>query len=699
MESSVIKLRHDYTMTDDNLFILNISKKTAFISLGILIIIGMILEQIYLIPEFNIYTVLPAYFFILSSIFLSIAYGNRKRYSLLPILLDFAGLAFLNNFLSFQTTGLKQQIMSLIFDICSFSSLLITRLYVYREFKTAKIFPKLTVFLKYYLYFPIMIFVTKYLVLSGFDFVVTDPRIMHFTHFYITISGIFLIFLCIFMQINFKSQTTLPFRMFLFSSVMGFLPLIIIYSHSILIYHKIVTSSFTERIIGTTFPFIAVCLDFSVIQFSNEKINKVGKKALIILSYCEIISCLAQMALYITDSSNIKYAIYVLLILAPITFRVILYTINRFFSSKDTGYEAAKKIFNQKIDQAKDFNELFELTTKEIIRNLDSSFVFFQYFTENHTSSIANYSELEMHPYFIKSILAMADAVTDDEGKVNQLNNGAHFISFYQGDMLYCRVFIGQKKNEELYINDELEKMNSITRDFFRGYLYIDNILQSEKLEERNRKIIEIQNNTIMALANLVENRDSDTGQHIKRTSAYVKLIANKLRENGYYSQILTDQYINHLVKAAPMHDIGKIVVPDNVLKKNGRLTDEEFTQIKRHTTEGSKIVEEILGSSEDREYVIIAKAVALGHHEKWNGKGYPNNQKANSIPLCARIMAVADVFDALVSPRCYKEPFTLDKAFSIIEEETGSQFDPIIARVFIKSRKDVEKIFYENND
>lgn len=222
---------------------------------------------------------------------------------------------------------------------------------------------------------------------------------------------------------------------------------------------------------------------------------------------------------------------------------------------------------------------------------------------------------------------------------------------------------------------------------------------QRELLDLQHRKIIEMQNNTIISLSNLVENRDSDTGEHVRRTSAYVNLIALKARVNNIYTDILTDDYISLITKAAPMHDIGKIVVPDNILKKPGKLTPEEFEQIKRHTVEGGRIVEEVIGDHDDKEYLQIAKEIATCHHERWDGKGYPEGLKEDEIPLSARIMAIADVFDALVSPRCYKEPFPIETAMDIIKKEAGSHFDPLLAELFLSMQDDAMAIMEKYKD
>jgi len=221
----------------------------------------------------------------------------------------------------------------------------------------------------------------------------------------------------------------------------------------------------------------------------------------------------------------------------------------------------------------------------------------------------------------------------------------------------------------------------------------------AQQMQYKNEEIITIQNNTIIGLSNLVENRDGDTGKHVQRTSAYVELIARQLRREGFFRNILTDDYIALLVKAAPMHDIGKIVIPDEILKKPGKLSQAEFSKMQLHTVEGDRIIKEVLGQTGDTEYIETACEIATSHHEKWNGKGYPNRLSGTAIPLSARIMAVADVFDALVSPRCYKQPFTVDKACEIIKEDIGVHFDPTVARIFLKNRAKAEQIMEQYKD
>lgn len=230
----------------------------------------------------------------------------------------------------------------------------------------------------------------------------------------------------------------------------------------------------------------------------------------------------------------------------------------------------------------------------------------------------------------------------------------------------------------------------------YKDLLEEENERKSRALVEHKNRMLALQENTIIGMANLIESRDQDTGQHVKRTSRYVELLARAAQRAGYCTDILTDDYVELLVKAAPMHDIGKIVVSDVILRKPGRLTKEEFDTIKEHTSAGGRIVVEVLSGIEEKEYVDIAVQIAEGHHEKWDGSGYPKGLGQSDIPICARIMAVADVFDALISKRCYKEAMSVDTAFSIIEESGGSHFDPELARIFVSIRSEIEAVSAE---
>lgn len=219
-----------------------------------------------------------------------------------------------------------------------------------------------------------------------------------------------------------------------------------------------------------------------------------------------------------------------------------------------------------------------------------------------------------------------------------------------------------------------------------------------ENIALKTKRIEQIQNDITIGMASIVENRDSNTGGHIKRTSDIVRVFVSSLaRENKELG--LDERFSDCIVRSAPLHDFGKIAIPDVILNKPGKYTPEEYEVMKKHPVYGADIVERILQSSEDTSFKKIAKNIANYHHEKWDGSGYPEGLKGEEIPLEARIMALADVFDALVSKRVYKDKYSFEKAFSIIEESSGSHFDPFLCEQFLNCRDQLISICSANSD
>ena len=212
------------------------------------------------------------------------------------------------------------------------------------------------------------------------------------------------------------------------------------------------------------------------------------------------------------------------------------------------------------------------------------------------------------------------------------------------------------------------------------------------QVEEKTAHIVEMHNNLILSMATMVESRDNSTGGHIRRTSEGVKILLSEM--TGEEFPELTKSFREKLIKAAPMHDLGKIAVDDVILRKPGRFTPEEFEKMKEHAAAGSRIVHEILKDTDDDEFHVIAESVAQFHHERWDGSGYPDGLKGEEIPMEARIMAVADVYDALVSKRVYKEKMSFEKADQIMMEGMGTQFAPEMREVYVRARPKLEAYY-----
>jgi len=193
-------------------------------------------------------------------------------------------------------------------------------------------------------------------------------------------------------------------------------------------------------------------------------------------------------------------------------------------------------------------------------------------------------------------------------------------------------------------------------------------------------------------MATMVESRDNSTGGHIRRTSEVVRILIEEMNSSG--TIVLSEDFCRNIIKAAPMHDLGKIAVDDAILRKPGRFTDEEYEKMKVHASEGARIVHSILDGTDDEDFHIIAENVAHYHHERWDGSGYPVGLKGGAIPLEARIMAIADVYDALVSKRVYKEKMSFEKADSIIMEGMGKQFDKELEPFYVSARPKLEAYY-----
>ena len=218
------------------------------------------------------------------------------------------------------------------------------------------------------------------------------------------------------------------------------------------------------------------------------------------------------------------------------------------------------------------------------------------------------------------------------------------------------------------------------------------NRVLEEKVRERTEELTHTQDVTIIGFATLAEFRSQETGTHIMATQHFVSILARHLSTHPHYSAFLTLENIELLRKSAPLHDIGKIAVPDRILLKPGRLTADEFEEIKKHTTYGRDAIlraEKALGNTQSS-FLSLAKEIAYTHHERWDGKGYPEGLREYEIPISGRLMALADVYDALISERVYKKPIPHEKAVEIIESERGKHFDPAVVDAFL----DVEDVF-----
>jgi putative two-component system response regulator len=230
---------------------------------------------------------------------------------------------------------------------------------------------------------------------------------------------------------------------------------------------------------------------------------------------------------------------------------------------------------------------------------------------------------------------------------------------------------------------EELKKQN-------KDVVMINSDLVQHKVNAHHA--LDTQMETIFSLAKLAQSRDDDTGEHLTRVQSYCRILSEELAKNSPYSNLIDNSFITDIVNASTLHDIGKVGISDLILLKNARLTDDEFEIMKTHTIIGAQTLEDVHSKFGDNSFIKMGKIIARSHHERWDGKGYPDGLSGEHIPLPARIMAIADVYDALSTKRVYKEAFPQEKCVQIIKDGRGTQFDPFIVDAFLN----VADKFYE---
>ena len=262
-------------------------------------------------------------------------------------------------------------------------------------------------------------------------------------------------------------------------------------------------------------------------------------------------------------------------------------------------------------------------------------------------------------------------------------------------------IFLTAKHDAESEIHGfEMGALDFINKPFSAPVLIkrIETHIETDRLvKESQQAVRDIHNATISVIADVVENRDKVTGGHIERTQAYLEILVKELIRTGTHSNEILNWDMTLLLPSAQLHDVGKINISDLILNKPEKLTEEEFAIIKQHSANGERIIDEIISKTKDDGFLRHAKKFAGYHHEKWDGTGYPRGLSGEGIPLEGRIMAIADVYDALVSERPYKKPFTHEQAVEIIKKDSGTHFDPKIVEVFLNVAEDflAERMLY----
>lgn len=405
----------------------------------------------------------------------------------------------------------------------------------------------------------------------------------------------------------------------------------------------------------------------------NRTINRRGIIAMVVLCVFAVGTYLFERALHITyDFSPVVNDLLMIGALIPV-YKSNLYTV----------YEK-RDIINEQLGQ----KGFLTFDKKRTYQNCNE-------YMSNIFPELANYRVGQKLEGCSKELQKLVDQIDKFEGKQQENSAKEHSHNkltpfwingkYYEGLIHSVTNSFGIPKGYTIELNDDTaDRMIIELKERYNDEL-------AKEVEEKTKRIREIQQKTILGMAQMVESRDLSTGGHIKRTSDVVGIFAKKL----LLSELPLDKhFLGLVIRSAPMHDLGKIGVDDAVLRKQGRFTDEEYSIMKKHSEIGYHMVKEILSGVEEEEFVSVAENVAHYHHEKINGTGYPHGLKGEEIPVEARIMALADVFDALVSKRCYKDAFSFDKAFEIIEKDSGTHFDEQLARVFISCRTELEDYY-----
>ena len=295
--------------------------------------------------------------------------------------------------------------------------------------------------------------------------------------------------------------------------------------------------------------------------------------------------------------------------------------------------------------------------------------------------------KLKADPRFADIPVIFLTSKSDESSELKGFELGAvdYVAKPFSGPLLMQRIgnqlLIVQQKNTLL-------ENQAILKD------YADSL--SEKVKEKTREVVNLQNAVLSTVADLVEFRDKLTGGHIARTQLYLKALIEELIKEGSYAAIVKEWDMDFFLPSAQLHDVGKIAISDLILNKPGRLTPEEFEVMKSHVTVGVDAIKKIMSKTEGHAFLNHAVLITGTHHEKWDGSGYPNGLKGNDIPLEGRLMAIADVYDALIEVRPYKGALSHEEACKIIEDSSGTHFDPDLIKVFRKIKDEFAKIAKE---
>ena len=431
-----------------------------------------------------------------------------------------------------------------------------------------------------------------------------------------------------------------------------------------------------------TIPVAFICASFQMVKDSSDSISPK------IMSGCSI---LVLVLCAKTFSPSVTDHLIILLVGSTILYQLLFIVLRRFLNPKLTAVEYSLDSLERTAFRCSDSERILMVVSDWLMSMMRLAFVAF-YKMPEHSGEQGSFPYIEsLSPVEDRKVIyAMLDErlASPELNEQRMIHRKQGFsVPMYHMHEFYGFIFIGARSEDEMISESEMSLLTPVTRILMESMMVLD-------LRKQADYVSEMQNQIVFSFADMIESRDGTTGQHIKRTSTIVSLLAKKLRENNMYADKLMPSDYEMIALAAPLHDIGKIKVPDSILSKPGKLTPEEFETIKTHPVEGEKIIGRTMSHIENERYLKLAREMALHHHEKWDGKGYPDGLTGEEIPVSARIMAIADVFDALCSTRSYKEAFSVAKAFDILEESRGSHFEPCLVDAMKTLKPELEKLY-----
>ncbi len=479
-------------------------------------------------------------------------------------------------------------------------------------------------------------------------------------------------------------QSSLTMRAILYGFCIGFLPFL-----CYLLFNYFQTGE-TGRVYWTpvtVISLLAIPAGFlcAILQKLNGSLSRFVTRA---MAGCTTISLLMSvLSLWPASSEKIS----VLLLFCPLLYQVICVQLEKFLHPALNAVERSLDALERTAFRCSDSDRILEVASDWLMAMLNPAFVAFYKNSENEddrgTWLCINMKDKAADTVVLEHMLEERLNKPDAEAKLMVHRKTGFSVPMYLLHEPAGYVFLGARSETEPFSGAEIKLLTPVTRILMESMMVLD-------LRKQADYVSEMQNQIVFSFADMIESRDGTTGQHIKRTSTIVSLLAKNLREHNVYADKLMPVDYDMIALAAPLHDIGKIKVPDSILSKPGKLTPEEFETIKTHPVEGEKIISRTMSHIENERYLKLAREMALYHHEKWDGKGYPEGLAGEKIPVSARIMAIADVFDALCSSRSYKEAYSVSQAFAILEEYRGANFEPCLVDAMEMLKPELEKIY-----